>query len=111
MDVVKVLSAFRKLDDVQRDNAVFKLHYRFTVMLLVVFSILVSTKQYFGDPIKCDISSTSSIQAQTVETFCWIYGTYTLPITANGKFIHIYIINLQIFKLIFYTFFWLLIKS
>lgn len=78
MEVVKALSAIGNVDNIQKDNVVFKLHYRFTVMLLLVFSVLVTTKQYFGDPIKCDTTSGSKDLQSTVETFCWIYGTYTL---------------------------------
>lgn len=78
MEVVKALTTIANVDTVQKDNAVFKLHYRFTVMLLVVFSVLVTTKQYFGDPIKCDIGGSSKDLQSTVETFCWIYGTYTV---------------------------------
>lgn len=79
MEVVKALTTIVNADTVQKDNAVFKLHYRFTVMLLVVFSVLVTTKQYFGDPIKCDLGGGGKdLQAGTVETFCWIYGTYTV---------------------------------
>lgn len=88
MEMLKSLGTFKLqlAGSVQTDNAIFKLHYRFTVAVLVVFSILVTTKQYFGDPINCDTSeSTKKIRQEVVETFCWINGTYTLRATINGK--------------------------
>lgn len=77
MEALKALGVIGGMDKVHKDNAVFKLHYRFTVLLLVVFSVLVTTKQYFGDPIKCDTATNKELQG-TIETFCWIYGTYTV---------------------------------
>ena len=35
------------------DNAVFRLHYKGTVILLILFSAMLTAKQYFGDPIDC----------------------------------------------------------
>ena len=42
-----------KLDQVCIDNNVFRLHYKATVIFLVAFSLLVTSNQYFGDPIDC----------------------------------------------------------
>ena len=41
--------------DLKIDNFVFKLHYRFTVVILIVSSVVGGTKQYFGDPISCQV--------------------------------------------------------
>lgn len=35
------------------DNLVFRLHYRGTFIILVACSLMVTSKQYFGDPIDC----------------------------------------------------------
>lgn len=86
MDVLKkALNKVVKVDTVQNHNAVFKLHYRFTVMLLVVSCILLSTKQHFGDPIKCDLGGGNHYLQSTVETLCWIYGTYTVTSSLEGE--------------------------
>lgn len=88
MDVGKVLGSLSSLGNianVHTDNAVFQLHYRFTVVMLLLFSILITTKQYFGDPIDCDTSGTTGVHKDVVETFCWIYGTYTLKGSTGGK--------------------------
>ena len=42
-----------KLDEVCIDNNVFRLHYKATVIFLIAFSLLVTSNQYFGDPIDC----------------------------------------------------------
>jgi len=55
-------------------NNVFKLHTKLTVVLLLLFSLLISTKQYFGTPITCIVSNPDI--KELVETFCWIAGTY-----------------------------------
>lgn len=82
---MKTLSTLTSAGNVHTDNAVFRLHYRFTVVMLAIFSVLVTTKQYFGDPIDCDTSGSKSVHPDAVKTFCWIYGTYTLTSTINGK--------------------------
>lgn len=38
---------------VKTDSAVFRLHTNATVILLVTFSIAVTTRQYVGNPIDC----------------------------------------------------------
>ncbi len=42
-----------KLDAIRIDNNVFRLHYKATVIILVTASLLVTSKQYIGDPIDC----------------------------------------------------------
>lgn len=58
------------------DNAVFQLHYRWTVVLLVVFSILVTLKQYWGEAIICKVDGG---RQSLVEKFCWTETTFTIP--------------------------------
>ncbi|XP_050297901.1 innexin inx2-like isoform X2 [Anthonomus grandis grandis] len=78
------LNSFKNLiksDDTRTDSNVFKLHYKFTVILLVVFSILLSSKQYFGDPISCDVND----KKETVDVFCWVSGTFIRPDTVTSQ--------------------------
>ena len=44
---------FLKLDAVWIDNNVFRLHYKATVLVFVTASLLVTSRQYIGDPIDC----------------------------------------------------------
>lgn len=84
---MKTLTTFSNAASVNTDNAIFRLHYRFTVAMLAIFSVLVTTKQYFGDPIDCDTSGSKAVHYEAVKTFCWIYGTYTLKSTINGRYL------------------------
>lgn len=42
-----------QVNHVKIDSAVFRLHTNATVVLLVTFSIAVTTRQYVGNPIDC----------------------------------------------------------
>jgi len=57
------------------DNTVFRLHYKATVILFILFTGMLTAKQYFGDPIDCFVQG---IPASIVNTYCWVHGTYTL---------------------------------
>ena len=52
-----------KFDSVCIDNNVFRLHYKATVMILVICSVLVTSRQYIGDPIDClvEVSQTGPL--------------------------------------------------
>jgi len=72
-----------KLDSVSIDNNVFRLHYKATVIFLVAFSLLVTSNQYFGDPIDC--IQRDDIPTNLLDTYCWIHSTFTLPDALNKK--------------------------
>ncbi|XP_015913014.2 innexin inx2-like isoform X1 [Parasteatoda tepidariorum] len=76
-EIFNDLKDFIKVDSIQNDNNIFRLHYRFTVLVLVGFSILVSCRQYLGDPIDCIQSD--DIPENVLETYCWVHSTFTLP--------------------------------
>lgn len=83
LDFIKSFQSLTKLEKIHTDNNVFKLHYRFTVIVLMVFSILITSKQYFGDPIDCEVEDDPK---NIIDTFCWIYGTFTITKTLKSKF-------------------------
>ncbi|GFS48533.1 innexin inx2 [Nephila pilipes] len=76
-EIFNDLKDFIKVDAICNDNNVFRLHYRFTVLVLVSFSILVSCRQYLGDPIDC--IQNDDIPENVLETYCWVHSTFTLP--------------------------------
>lgn len=76
-EIFNDLKDFIKVDSICNDNNVFRLHYRFTVLVLVSFSILVSCRQYLGDPIDC--IENDDIPENVLETYCWVHSTFTLP--------------------------------
>jgi Innexin len=53
LDVFLALKAALKINSVNIDNVIFSLHYKFTFLFLVAASVLVTCKQYIGDPIDC----------------------------------------------------------
>ena len=53
IDIFGQVKDLIKIERVCIDNNVFRLHYKATVIILVVASLLVTTRQYIGDPIDC----------------------------------------------------------
>jgi len=70
------LKDFLKFDHVWIDNNVFRLHYKATVLIFVTCSLLVSTRQYIGDPIDCMVDG---VPGGIMDTYCWIHSTYSVP--------------------------------
>ena len=50
---------FLGVGEVSIDNLTFQLHYRWSVTLFIVCSVLVQTSQFFGDPVQCETVSLS----------------------------------------------------
>lgn len=50
-DVFGSVKSLMKLDSVCIDNNVFRLHYKVSVIILVAFSLLVTSRQYIGKAI------------------------------------------------------------
>lgn len=75
-DVFGSVKGLLKLDSVCIDNNVFRLHYKATVIILIAFSLLVTSRQYIGDPIDCIVDE---IPMNVMDTYCWIYSTFTIP--------------------------------
>ena len=55
LDLLRSAKGILKTDDLTIDNVVFKLHYRVTVAILIGSSLIGVAKQYFGDPINCQV--------------------------------------------------------
>ena len=51
----KATNLFFEVDHVSIDNATFKLFYKATTSVLLAFAFLTSSKQFFGDPIVCEV--------------------------------------------------------
>ncbi|KAI1296819.1 Innexin inx2 [Halotydeus destructor] len=78
------IQAIIKLDSVCIDNHVFRLHYKVTVIFLITASLLVTGKEYFGDPIDC-VQPNEEEENDFLDTFCWIHSTFTLPDAYDKK--------------------------
>ncbi|XP_037915276.1 innexin shaking-B isoform X2 [Hermetia illucens] len=64
------------VNHIKIDSPVFRLHTNATVILLITFSIAVTTRQYVGNPIDC--VHTRDIPEDVLNTYCWIHSTYTV---------------------------------
>ncbi|XP_017784565.1 PREDICTED: innexin inx2 [Nicrophorus vespilloides] len=84
-DVFGSVKGLLKIDAVCIDNNVFRLHYKATVVILIAFSLLVTSRQYIGDPIDCIVDE---IPLGIMDTYCWIYSTYTIPNRLTGRVGH-----------------------
>jgi len=76
------LQSYLKVDAVNIDNHVFKLHYKGTVLILLAASLVVVGNQYIGDPIDC---MSGEISGDTMDTYCWIHSTFSIPERWVGK--------------------------
>lgn len=81
LDIFRGLKSFIKVSHVHTDSTVFRLHYSVTVLILLSFSLIVTTRQYVGNPIDC--IHTKDIPEDVVNTFCWIHTTYHVPSAFN----------------------------
>lgn len=75
-NLLSSLKDYFKIRDITTDFLIFRLHYQFTVALLVAFSIIITATQYVGNPIDC---ITDDIPTHVINTYCWIMSTFTLP--------------------------------
>ncbi|XP_040564164.1 innexin inx2 [Lepeophtheirus salmonis] len=82
LGVFQPLTAFLKLDSVWIDNNVFRLHYKATVMVFVAASLMVTSRQFFGDPIDCIVDN---VPGDIMDTYCWIHSTFTIPNKISGE--------------------------
>jgi len=78
----KGLASFVQLDDIRIDTNTFRLHYKATVLFFITGSLLVTSGQYFGDPIDCIVDG---VPSGLMDTYCWIHSTFSIPSRWNGK--------------------------
>lgn len=62
------------------DDIVDRLNHQFTVMFLIVFTIVVSTTQYVGKPIECWCPAYfTENHVDFTNKVCWVSNTYYVP--------------------------------
>ena len=76
IDIFRGLKSLIKVNHIKTDSPVFRLHYSITVMILMSFSLIITTRQYVGNPIDC--IHTKDVPEDVLNTFCWIHSTYTM---------------------------------
>lgn len=67
-------SSFRRTHD---DDIVDRYNHKYTVMTLAIFIFIISSKQYFGEPIVCwTPAQFTGSHTSYANTICWTHGTY-----------------------------------
>ena len=54
-----------------------KIFLLFSSVILLTFSVIVTTRQYVGNPIDC--IHTKDVPDDVFDLYCWIHSTYTIP--------------------------------
>merc|ERR1712137_1310617 len=67
---------FFKLEKIETDNLIFRLHYKVTFPVFILFSAMLTGNQYFGNPIDC--LTQAGVSQSLMNTYCWTHGTYTV---------------------------------
>lgn len=81
MDIIGNLKKFIQPDKVCIDNLVFRICTKVTFVILAAISVMVTSKQYIGDPIHCIVDA---IPHKIMNSYCWFFSTYTLKTHLTG---------------------------
>nr|AAR82840.1 innexin-like protein 4 [Hyposoter didymator ichnovirus] len=81
-DLIRPLRSLVKLQSVHIDNIVFYLHYKPTVTFLIGFSILVASRQYFGEPIDCQFPGYPHGE---LDNYCYVQATFAREQTGTRR--------------------------
>ena len=76
LSLLEPLKPFVSFDPHCIDNAVFRLHSKVTVLVILTADLLVTANTFLGDPIDCVVNA---VPAAVMDTYCWIHSTFTLP--------------------------------
>jgi hypothetical protein len=81
MTLYSVTEVFRKLDlpGVKNDDFYDRLSRRYSIILLGVSFVIVSTSQFVGNPINCYTQNTPGSHNNYINWVCWISSSYYLP--------------------------------
>ncbi|CAG0889851.1 unnamed protein product, partial [Darwinula stevensoni] len=71
------LSAWVKRQEHVTDNAIFRMEYMFTTVMLLTFSLIITATQFLGNPIEC--INDGDVPINVINTYCWISTTFTMP--------------------------------
>jgi len=77
LETMEEVSKFLMTND---DDFFDRLSRRFTVLILMVFSVAIGSKQYAGDPISCWMPAQfTGSHVEYANHMCWLSKTYYLP--------------------------------
>ena len=62
------------------DDFIDRISHHYSTIILVIFTVIVSTKQYVGDPIECWCPAQfTDVQTKYTSYVCWVSNTYYVP--------------------------------
>ncbi|KRY74806.1 Innexin unc-9 [Trichinella pseudospiralis] len=74
-------SAINALKPTVDDDAIDRANYFYTPSLLLLFALIISTRQWIGQPIECWVPAEFKYAwEEYTENFCYIQDTYWLPL-------------------------------
>ncbi|ENN76125.1 hypothetical protein YQE_07345, partial [Dendroctonus ponderosae] len=76
MDLLRTFYTLTQTSTITRESLIFRLHTKATVVILVTLTIIITTRQYVGNPIDC--IHTRDVPEDVLNTFCWIHSTFTV---------------------------------
>lgn len=81
MSLYSVTEAFTKLGSpgVKNDDFYDRLSRKYSLVLLGISFVIVSTSQFVGNPINCYTQNIASGHTNYVNYVCWISSSYYLP--------------------------------
>jgi hypothetical protein len=74
---------FFEVNQISIDNWTFKLFYKATTSILIACSLLSGTKQFFGEPINCDVRG-GGVDGGVLNSYCWMYSSFKIPPDFKG---------------------------
>lgn len=77
----KIRKSFTRADQ-KIDDKIFWLSTEATAILLIIFSTIVSSQQFFGHPISCYVEV---FEQDPINSYCWIQETFTVIKKINSS--------------------------
>ncbi len=80
MNLIKIAGGLPQSKSKNDDDAIDRLSHRYTCSILIIFSIVVSTKSYVGDPLHCWVPKHfSKPWTAYADSYCYVKGTHYVP--------------------------------
>lgn len=85
LSAVKSAFTFQGQSKTCIDSWTFQLFNVISSPMFFIGSIVVSCRQFFGEPIRCDPGAASEgIRPEVLDGYCWMYATFKIPVEYKG---------------------------
>lgn len=71
--IFRTLRGLLKFHVISIDNNFFILHYKITVVILLALAMLVTSQQFFKNPMECNFSN---LPLGSLNTYCYVHATF-----------------------------------